>query len=110
MATLQLITDIAPYKFRSLGTIRPDDDRGVRTYHESTDFPIGSEYTLTDGKFPFTDYKDLFEKSGLYHTFNDTIRIKIVGFDISCQAGTVNKYGIGTITVEKEKAAVDGKE
>jgi len=53
-------------------------------------------YILTKGKFPFDDYKDLYEHSNqLYEFVKDgkTIYAKIVGFDNSCNEGQVNKYG-----------------
>ena len=98
MTTLELITDSSPYRFKSLGVI--DYESGG--FNASTDFPINTEYVLTDGKFPLTDYKDMFSKSGLYHTLNNNIKVKITGFDNSCQEGQINQYGSCKITVEKE--------
>ena len=98
MTTLELITNSSPYIFRSLGVI----DGETRGFAASTDFPINTEYVLTDGKFPLTDYKDMFSNSGLYHTLNDNIKVKITGFDNSCQKGEINKYGSCNIIVEKE--------
>jgi hypothetical protein len=98
MTTLELIRDSSPYRFKSLGVI----DYGTGGFNASTDFPINTEYVLTGGKFPLTDYKDMFSKSGLYHTLNDNIKVKITGFNNSCQEGQINKYGSCNITVEKK--------
>jgi hypothetical protein len=97
MTTLELISNSPPYRFKSLGVYNPE----TRGFNASTHFPITTEYVLTDGKFPLTDYKDMFSKSGLYHTLNDAIKVKITGFDNSCQEGQINKYGSCNITVEK---------
>jgi hypothetical protein len=110
MTTLELLKredETSPFKFKSLG-IR---DKHTGEYKSSDDFPIGTTYELTDGKFPLTDYKDLFEKSNMYHTLNNAIKIKIIGFDNSCQEGQINKFGNCHITVEKatEEATAGGR-
>ena len=98
MTTLELITDSSPYKFKSLG-ILDDEDKFVGS---SDDFKKDNEYELTDGKFPLTDYKDEFSQSGLYHTLNGNIKVKIIGFNGSCEEGDdFNKYGPCRIIVEK---------
>ena len=56
---------------------------------------------MTDGKFPLTDYTDEFSESGLYHTLNGNIKVKIIGFKNSCEEGDLNKYGPCKIIVEK---------
>ena len=102
MTTLELITDSPPYKFKSLG-ILDDEDKFVGS---SDDFKKDNEYKLTDGKFPLTDYKDEFSQSGLYHTLNGNIKVKIIGFNGSCEEGDdFNKYGPCRIIVERPKQA-----
>ena len=104
MTTLELITDSPPYKFKSLGVRNSDtDDTGI--YGNSDDFKIGTEYELTDGKFPLTDYTDQFRESGLYHTLNGNIKVKIVKFNGSCEEGDINKYGSCQIIVERANQA-----
>jgi hypothetical protein len=100
MTTLELITDSSPYKFKSLG-VRNSDTDDTGKYGDSDDFKIGTEYELTDGKFPLTDYTDKFSESGLYHTLNGNIKVKIVKFNGSCEEGDINKYGSCQIIVEK---------
>ena len=98
MTTLELITDSSPYKFKSLGVL--DEETGK--YVDTGDFKIDdTKYELTDGKFPLTDYKDEFSESGLYHMLNGNIKVKIVGFNGSCEEGDINKYGPCRIIVEK---------
>lgn len=97
MTTLELITDSPPYKFKSLG-ILDDEDRFVGS---SDDFKKDNEYKLTDGKFPLTDYTDEFSESGLYHTLDGNIKVKIISFKNSCEEGDLNKYGPCKIIVEK---------
>ena len=99
MTTLELITDSSPYKFKSLGVL--DEETGK--YVDTGDFKIDdTKYELTDGKFPLTDYKDEFSQSGLYHTLNGNIKVKIIGFNGSCEEGDdFNKYGPCRIIVEK---------
>jgi hypothetical protein len=97
MTTLELITDSPPYKFKSLG-ILDDEDRFIGS---SDDFKKDNEYKLTDGKFPLTDYTDEFSESGLYHTLDGNIKVKIIGFKNSCEEGDLNKYGPCKIIVEK---------
>ena len=97
MTTLELITDSPPYKFKSLG-ILDDEDKFVGS---SDDFKKDNEYKLTDGKFPLTDYTDEFSESGLYHTLDGNIKVKIIGFKNSCEEGDLNKYGPCKIIVEK---------
>ena len=97
MTTLELITDSRPYKFKSLGIFNEQD-----VYvGSSDDFKKDNEYELTDGKFPLTDYTDEFSESGLYHTLDGNIKVKIIGFKNSCEEGDLNKYGPCKIIVEK---------
>ena len=101
MTTLELINDSRPYKFKSLGIFNEND-----VYvGSSDDFKINTEYQLTDGKFPLTDYKDEFSESGLYHTLNGNIKVKIIGFNGSCEEGEINKYGPCKIIVERANQA-----
>ena len=102
MTTLELITTTTPYKFKSLGIPNHSGK-----FSESTDFPIGREYELTDGKFPLTSHEDMFKHSGKYHTL-DNIQVKITGFNTSCGNNGVdlNQYGSCTITVEKEQSSI----
>ena len=98
MKTLELITDSRPYKFKSLG-ILDDEDNLVGS---SDDFIKDTEYKLTDGKFPLTDYTDEFSESGKYHTLDGNIKVKIIAFIGSCEEGDdFNKYGPCRIIVEK---------
>jgi hypothetical protein len=60
---------------------------------------MGQVYTL-GGKFPLNDYKDLFNKTGLPHTL-DSVPVRLIGFNNSCQVGQVGKYGSCQIKVEK---------
>ena len=97
MTTLELITDSRPYKFKSLGIFNEND-----VYvGSSDDFKINTEYELTDGKFPLTDYTDAFSESGLYHTLDRNIKVKIISFNGSCEEGEINKYGPCRIIVER---------
>ena len=105
MTTLELVSNSPPYRFNSLGVYNPDTNR----FDASNDFPTNTQYELTAGKFPLTDYNDLFSKSKLYHTLNENIEVKITGFDNSCQEGQINKYGSCQITVEKKEATTGGR-
>lgn len=95
--TLELINDSPPYRFISLGRFNRSDYK----FEESNDFPIGSEYVLTKGKFPFTDYKD---KNGkliiLTDVLNNKINAKITGRTGSCEE-PINKYSRCNIFVER---------
>jgi hypothetical protein len=100
MTTLELTNESPPFKFKSLG-IR---DRDTEEYKSSNDFPKETTYELTDGKFPLTDYKDLFEESNTYHTLNNDIKIKITGFNNSCEEGKINNDKLGNCKITVEKA------
>ena len=95
MTTLELQNDFPPYKFTSLGVY---SDK-IRKYVESDIFPKGTECILTDGKFPLTDYTDMFKHSQKTHTLNDIV-VKITAFTNNCQTGQINKYAKGKITIE----------
>ena len=99
MTTLELINDSRPYKFKSLGIFNENDEY----VGSSDDFPTDDNkyYELTDGKFPLTDYTDAFSESGLYHTLNGNIKVKIIRFNGSCEEGEINKYGPCRIIVER---------
>lgn len=94
MTDLKLVNNFYPYTFRSIGI---DGERG---YIESDDFPIGQEYTLTDGKFPFTNFKDTFSHTNRYHTLNGNIKVKIRGFSYACEKGDFDMPEC-SITVER---------
>ena len=94
MTDLKLVNGSEPYTFKSLGI---DSDRG---YIDSDDFPIGQEYTLTDGKFPFTNFKDTFSHTNRYHTLNGNIKVKIRGFSYACEKGDFD-IPVCSITVER---------
>jgi hypothetical protein len=96
MTTLQLQNTAPPYTFVSLGIY---NDRHEK-YEESTLFPINTTITLNSGKFPLTDYKDLYEHSKQTHCIADKT-LKIIGFNNSCMEGQLNKYGNGHIIVEE---------
>ncbi len=91
MTTLKLISN---NNFESLGV------RNIKTdeYDESTLFPKGTTVKLTDGKFPLTNFKDLFEHSNTFHTIGDK-QVKLDGFCISCTERKVGKYGDSRIVV-----------
>lgn len=100
MTTLELINPCSPYTFKSLGVIK---DTGMfEASIANTDFPKDTIYELTEGKFPLHNFKDMFSESGLYHTLNGDIKVKITGFDNSCQEGKINQFGSCKITVEKK--------
>jgi len=94
MTDLKLLNDSEPYTFKSIGIY------GERGYIDSDDFPIGQEYTLTDGKFPFTNFKDTFYHTNKYHTLNGNIKVKITGFTYGCDKGDFD-MPVCTITVER---------
>ena len=95
MATLEYISNSSPPQFKSIGIM----DQMTRKFGESSDFPIGTVYTL-GGKFPLNDYMDLFDTTGVPHTL-DNVPVKLIGFDNSCQVGQVGKYGSCQIMVKK---------
>jgi hypothetical protein len=106
MTTLELVSNSPHYRFKSLGVYNPITD----AFEASNDFPTDTEYVLTAGKFPLTDYNDLFIESNKYHTLDKNIEVKITGFDNSCQEGQINEYGSCKITVEKKEAATENPE
>jgi len=96
MTTLQLQTATTPYIFLSLGIYNDLSEK----YEESTLFPINTTITLNSGKFPLTDYTDLYEHSNQTYCIGDKT-VKIIGFNNSCISGQLNKYGNGEIIVEE---------
>jgi len=96
MTTLQLQTIEPLYTFICLGIYNEFTEK----YEESTLFTINTTITLNSGKFPLTDYTDLYEHSNHIHYIGDKI-VKIIGFNVSCIEGQLNKYGKGEITVEE---------
>ncbi len=99
MTTLEVLNDSSPYRFKSLGILNEGDGAD---FLDSIDFPIGAEYKLSEGKFPLESYKDTFSESGLYHTLNENIKVKIIEFEDSCLGNQFNESGNNCrITVEK---------
>uniref|UniRef100_A0A6C0EJL7 Uncharacterized protein n=1 Tax=viral metagenome TaxID=1070528 RepID=A0A6C0EJL7_9ZZZZ len=107
MAYLDLINNSSPYKFESLGELNFDKSK-YGEFVQSTDFPIGTKYVLTKGKFPL-NYNDDFKNSGSYHTLNNNIKVKITSFDEFCSEERFKnpqsfpKNAICRIQVEKIK-------
>jgi hypothetical protein len=93
MTTLTL-KSLENKEFESIGCMNRTTDE----YDESTLFPKGTIVKLTDGKFPFTDYKDLYEHSGSYYKMGNT-NVKLVGFCISSTENNLEQYGPPTIVV-----------
>jgi hypothetical protein len=107
MTTLELISKSPPYRpytFKSLGVF----NSSTAHFDESTDFPKGTEYVLTAGKFPLTDgVNDYFFKSGLYHTLNKDIEVELTGSHAYCDEGKLNKEFCRIIV--KKKATTGGR-
>ena len=68
----------------------------------SITFPINDMFTLTAGKFPLSDYTDLFKPLQKYtlNGNNKNIEVILTDFDISCTEGKINKYGPCRIEVD----------
>jgi hypothetical protein len=123
--TLKLITPltpVGPHIFTSLGILNPNVGSAKDTlYFDGQDFPIDTKYQLMGGKFPLTDYKDLFQNSNKYHTLyevengivkNEGIKVKLLGFNgDSCKEESIHRYSPCQITVKKviEKPTVGGR-
>jgi hypothetical protein len=105
MTELRLVNNSAPYIFKSLGIFTT---LGKARYINSPDFPIGKQYKLTDGKFPFTnyDYEDI--NSGLYYTLNGNIQVKITGASFQCLETNINNSPDACI-IKVEKVSSGGK-
>ena len=101
--TLKLISNYPPYMFKSLGVYNPV----TRAYDASNDFPTGTQYELTAVKYPLTDYNDTFDKSGLFHTLDNNIKVKITGFTYRCREGHIID-GDGSCEIEVEKDDITG--
>jgi len=96
--TLILVGTNKPYTLRSLG-VRVGNSKN---FEESTLFPIGTEVELTSGKFPMTDYMNMYRKSKKTHVIGGkTVRIE--GFTTDCEEGKLNKYGGCKIHVIAER-------
>ena len=93
MTTLKLISN---NNFESLGV------RNIQTdeYDESTLFPKGATVKLTEGKFPLTNFKDLFKHSNTFHTIGGK-QVKLTGFCISCTNEHFREYGDSIIVVSE---------
>jgi hypothetical protein len=105
----ELKSSTIPYVFKSIGI-----DTGVCSkFGNSPDFPIDSEYVLVSGKFPLTNYMDLYENSKKTHTlkklnnegYSMLIEVRLVEFSFNCTKGNLGKYllelGHGRVTFEK---------
>ena len=98
---LELINTSKPYTFKSLGII----NKVNKTYTESTLFPINSNVTINEGKFPLFNFKDL---DKIYSIGNDEIGYKEVildSFDRACEQDVLNKVGKCTIEVIASSAS-----
>lgn len=96
MTTLQLQTIEPPYTFISLGIYNDL----LEKYEESTLFPRNTTITLNSGKFPLSDYTDLYENSNQTHCIGNKT-VKLVAFNVSCVEKQLNKYGNAHIIVEE---------
>lgn len=96
MTSLQLISQ-KEKTFKSIGCF----NHSTNSYDESTLFPKETTVILTGGKFPLTDYKDLYKHSEKYYIMNNK-QVKLIGFCISCVKNKVNKYGTPTILVSEK--------
>jgi hypothetical protein len=85
------------HTFKSLGVLDVRMENGPSV---STLFPIGDTVILEEGKFPLTDYKDLYEHSQTTHKISGKT-VGIIGFDVSCHDGKLNKFGMCQITVKE---------
>ena len=95
MTTLELISE-ENKTFKSLGCYKDQDN----TYDESDLFKKDTIVKLIEGKFPLTDYKDLYKHSKRFHKFDNTT-VKLNGFCISCVENKVRKCGTPKIVVSK---------
>ena len=122
--TLNLITPltpVGPHIFTSLGILNPNVGSDKDTlYFNGHDFPRGTHYQLMGGKFPLTDYKDLFQHSNKYHTLykveNGIVNYKDITVELLYSNGNCNEepdhiYDPCQITVKKviEKPTVGGR-
>jgi hypothetical protein len=84
--TLKLQSITPPYTFISLG-YRPN---GSYIFEESELFPIGSIVTLTSGKFPMTDYTNMYNHSRLTHVIGGRT-VRITSFSDFCKEENLNE-------------------
>jgi len=91
MTTLKLKSN---NNFESLGVRNIE----TGTYDESTLFPKGTSVKLTEGRFPLTNFKDLFKHSNTFHTIGSK-QVKLTSFCISCTNEHFGKYGDSIIVV-----------
>jgi hypothetical protein len=114
------LTPVGPYIFKSLGFLNPDTSSSKYKYFNGHDFPRGTHYQLMGGKFPLTDYKDLFQHSNKYHTLykveNGIVNYKDITVELLYSNGNCNEepdhiYDPCQITVKKviEKPTVGGR-
>tara|TARA_B110000858_G_scaffold133169_1_gene151437 strand:- start:194 stop:475 length:282 start_codon:yes stop_codon:yes gene_type:complete len=87
-------------KFKSNNNFESLGIRNIQTgeYSESTLFPKGTSVELTKGKFPLTNFKDLFKHSKKLHIIGGK-QVKLDSFTISCTEGNIGQYGDGNIVV-----------
>jgi len=83
-----------PYKFISLGKL--DMMPGDFEAPDENLPPINEILTLVSGKFPLTDYKDLYENSKETYKFKNengkVYELILDGFNNACHSGRVNRY------------------
>jgi hypothetical protein len=97
MATVLKLQNItAPYRFISLGVYNTNNE----AYGESSLFPINSVVTLTSGKFPLTDYRNMYQHSDLTHVIGGKT-VRITEFSNDCRGDILNRYGGCEIHVEE---------
>lgn len=117
MTTLKLITDVMPWKFKSLGKknsirININEQELDNISKKDSEEQYGNELVgtpkkdleveLIEGNFPLT-YEDLYEHSKDKYIFSENenkYELIIKGFDINCISDTLNKYGQGEIEVD----------
>jgi hypothetical protein len=94
--TLELVDSNKPYKFRSLGVWT--EERGQAYMRESKLFPIDSVVELTSGKFPLTDYMNLYVHSKKTHVIGGKT-VRIVGMSVvesGCEIDVIEDQNGGT--------------
>ena len=85
------------HTFKSLGVLDVMMENGPSV---STLFPIGDTVILEEGKFPLTDYKDLYKHSQTTHKISGKT-VGIIGFNVSCDDDKLNEFGMCQIRVKE---------
>ena len=84
-----------PYEFTSLG--KRDEMTGNFEDPDKNLPKKNEKLKLVSGKFPLTDYKDLYEHSKETYKFKtkDGKEYELIldGFDVACNSGEENRYG-----------------